>query len=139
MNFSYWIIPIAGIMMLGSPGAFASESLAPCPNSPNCVSTQAEDGKHAMAPLPYPGTGQEALEKLAGIVFAMPRTEIVRRTETYLHATYTSQLFRFKDDVEFLVDEEAKMVHFRSASRSGWSDLGANRKRMEAIIAKFKE
>jgi uncharacterized protein (DUF1499 family) len=37
------------------------------------------------------------------------------------------------DDVEFLFDDDTTIVHFRSASRSGYSDMGVNRQRMTAI------
>ena len=45
---------------------------------------------------------------------------------------------RFDDDVEFVVDEQAGTIHFRSASRAGRGDLGVNRRRMEAIVAEFR-
>ncbi|MCA9019441.1 MAG: DUF1499 domain-containing protein, partial [Planctomycetaceae bacterium] len=33
----------------------------------------------------------------------------------------------------FLVDSSQNVIHVRSASRVGYSDLGVNRKRIEAI------
>jgi uncharacterized protein (DUF1499 family) len=45
----------------------------------------------------------------------------------------------FVDDVEFFLDEGANVIHVRSASRLGQSDLGVNRKRVETIRAKFNE
>ncbi len=50
-----------------------------------------------------------------------------------MHYEFTSFLLRFVDDVEFLFDDETKTIHFRSASRTGYGDLGANRRRMEEI------
>jgi len=44
---------------------------------------------------------------------------------------------RFRDDLEFLADDAAKVIHVRSASRVGQSDLGANRRRIEAIRARW--
>jgi uncharacterized protein (DUF1499 family) len=64
---------------------------------------------------------------------------VVARTESYLHAEFTSLFFRFVDDVEFLVDDAAKVIHVRSASRLGRSDLGVNRKRVERIRARWRE
>jgi len=58
-----------------------------------------------------------------------------RKDETYLHYEATSLLLRFVDDVEFLLDDETKTIHFRSASRTGYGDLGVNRKRMEQVRA----
>jgi uncharacterized protein (DUF1499 family) len=112
--------------------------LAPCPNTPNCVSTQADDDAHRMAPIPFDGDADEALARLKAVVAAPPRTTIVSADGGYLHAECVSLLFRFVDDVEFLVDPEARVIHFRSASRAGRSDLGVNRKRMEEIRKDFE-
>ena len=109
------------------------KSLPPCPSSPNCVSTQAQDEGHAVAPFRYRKSRAEAKESLKAIVQAMPRTRLVEEDESYLHYEFTSLLLRFVDDVEFLIDDESKTIHFRSASRTGYGDLGVNRKRMEEI------
>lgn len=90
-----------------------------------------------MAPLPFQGPPAEAMTRLKKIVQGMPRTRIVTANENYLHAEFVSALFRFVDDVEFLIDPEAGVIHFRSASRVGYSDLGANRRRMEEIQHAF--
>ncbi|MDP3090801.1 MAG: DUF1499 domain-containing protein [Nitrospira sp.] len=110
----------------------ATRSLT-CPSSPNCVSTQAQDEGHAIAPFRYRKSRAEAKESLKAMVQAMPRTRLVEEDESYLHYEFTSLLLRFVDDVEFLFDDENKTIHFRSASRTGHSDLGVNRKRMEEI------
>jgi uncharacterized protein (DUF1499 family) len=65
----------------------------------------------------------------------MARTRLIREDAAYLHFEFTSLLLRFVDDVEFLFDDDTKTVHFRSASRIGYSDLGVNRRRMEEIRA----
>ena len=108
-------------------------TLPPCLASPNCVSTQATDEGHAIAPVRYRKSRAEAKEALKEVVRALPRTKLVQEDETYLHFEFTSLIMRFVDDVEFLFDDEAKTMHFRSASRTGYSDLGVNRKRMEEI------
>ncbi len=113
------------------------KQLRPCPSSPNCVSTQATDEGHAIAPFRYRKSRAEAKELLKAIVQAMPRTKLVEEDESYLHYEFTSLLFRFVDDVEFLFDDEAKTIHFRSASRTGYGDFGVNRKRMEEIRSLF--
>jgi uncharacterized protein (DUF1499 family) len=63
----------------------------------------------------------------------MDRTMLIQEDAAYLHYEFTSLLLRFVDDVEFLFDDDTKTVHFRSASRTGYSDLGVNRRRMERI------
>lgn len=74
---------------------------------------------------------------LRRIIEAMPRVRIVRATDTELRAEFTSRLFRFVDDVDCLLDVSAGVIHIRSASRTGYSDLGVNRRRVEAIRAAF--
>jgi len=110
-------------------------TLAPCPSSPNCVSTQAKDEGHAIAPFRYKKTRAEAKEALKEVIRSLPRTKLVEEDESYLHYEFTSLLMRFVDDVEFLFDDETKTLHFRSASRTGYGDLGVNRTRMEQVRA----
>lgn len=112
--------------------------LVPCPSSPNCVSTQAERESQRMDSIPLTISTDDAIETLRRIMSAMPRTRIVTADGGYLHAEFTSALFRFVDDVEFFVDREQRVIHFRSASRVGHSDFGVNRKRMQAIVAAWQ-
>lgn len=107
--------------------------LKPCPSSPNCVSTEAADPAKKMAPLPYRVDRATSRNLIVSIVRDMPRTTIVTRADHYLHVEFRSRLFGFVDDVEFLFDDAAAVVRFRSASRTGYSDMGVNRKRMTAI------
>lgn len=120
----------------GTPPANLGQ-FAPCPESPNCVSTQASDEKHGIAPIPYSGTLDTAKKSLLQIVHSLPRTRVVANDKDYLHVEFTSRIFRFVDDTEFFLDVEDAAIHFRSASRLGQSDLGANRKRMEVIRSRF--
>ena len=111
--------------------------LAPCPSTPNCVSSQSKDPGHAVPALNYTSSPAEAMAKLKRIVQSMPRTRIVSDTPAYLHAEFTSAVMRFVDDVEFSLDEPARSINVRSASRLGKSDLGVNRKRVEEIRTKW--
>lgn len=108
-------------------------TLGRCPSSPNCVSTQAQDEGHAIAPFRYRKSRAEAKEALKEVIRSLPRTKLVEEDEAYLHYEVTSLLLRFVDDVEFLFDDETKTIHFRSASRTGYGDLGVNRTRMEQV------
>jgi len=108
--------------------------LAPCPKSPNCVVSHGqEDAEHAIAPLQYSSDRSTAMAKLADVIKAMPRAEILQQTEDYLYAEFTSQWMGFVDDVEFYLPDSPGVIHVRSASRLGESDLGVNRQRIEAI------
>lgn len=112
--------------------------LAAVPNSPNCVSTQATDDEHSIAPIPFDGGAEKAMSVLRSIVEEASGATVVSEADRYLHVEFRSQIFRFVDDVEFYIDDQAGVVHFRSASRVGHSDLGVNRKRMESIRRRFE-
>jgi len=114
-----------------------NDRLAPCPKSPNCVSSLSEDESHYAAPLAYKATREEAREKLISVINSMKRSEIVTAEVNYIHATFKSALFGFVDDVEFSFDDQKKIINVRSASRTGYSDLGVNRKRVEEIRKRF--
>jgi uncharacterized protein (DUF1499 family) len=107
--------------------------LAPCPRTPNCVSTLAPPGPQHMDPIPYQGARETARQRLFSTLRGMERTKVVVETEDYIHAECRSRIFRFVDDVEMVLDDTAKLIHFRSASRLGHGDHGVNRKRMERI------
>jgi uncharacterized protein (DUF1499 family) len=92
-----------------------------------------------MAPIPFAGTPSEALARVRGVIDALPRTRVAAEGDGYLHVEFTTALLRFVDDVEFLVDPAARVIHFRSASRVGRSDLGTNRRRMEEIVRLLTE
>jgi uncharacterized protein (DUF1499 family) len=108
--------------------------LAPCPDTPNCVSSQSNDSEHAIDPLPY-----VSIADLKKVVESMERTTIIEETENYLYAEFKSKLMGFVDDVEFYKDDANQVVNVRSASRLGKSDLGVNRKRVEAIRQQLKQ
>ena len=129
-------LPFIGNMAGDRPtnlGVKAGE-LAPCPSSPNCVISQGDaDAEHAIAPLAYSGDPAAAMARLVAVVKAMPRTAVVESTDSYLYTEFTSQWMGYVDDVEFYLDPDASAIQVRSASRLGQSDLGVNRKRVEAI------
>ena len=130
------VLVLAGRSLLAKPPARSGAPggrLAPCPKRPNCVSSQADDAGHRVEPFAAPEGAQRRLDRLAALIEATPRARVVERGDTYLRAEYTSRLFRFVDDLELAADEAAGVVHVRSASRVGRSDLGANRRRVEAL------
>ncbi len=112
--------------------------LAPCPNSPNCVCSQDVSEGHAIEPLHFSEPAEAAWQRLQKVVERQPRTKTVTVTDQYLHVQFTSLMLRFVDDVEFLLDPATQVIHFRSASRTGHSDLGVNRRRMEKIRSEFE-
>jgi uncharacterized protein (DUF1499 family) len=111
--------------------------LAPCPDSPNCVCTQASDAEHGIEPIRFVGPPEQAIERVKTALASLSRVKVVEERQGYLRAEVRSLVFRFVDDVEFLIDPEARLIHFRSASRAGRTDFGVNRRRMEEFRRAF--
>lgn len=96
--------------------------LAPCPSPAHCA--------RAAWPVADP---QAALTALVPAVEAMPRTAVIETSPGYLHATASSALFGFVDDLELHADPQHSVLQARSVSRLGDSDLGVNARRLEAL------
>jgi len=133
------VIAVAGLfamnMMATKPTNLGINNgmLAECPDSPNCVSSTASDEAHKMEPIKLEGV-DDPLKKIKSVIADdFSRATLITETEDYLHYEFTSLLFRFVDDVEFYLDDGG-VVQFRSASRVGHSDMGANRQRMSKVI-----
>jgi uncharacterized protein (DUF1499 family) len=107
-----------------------------CPDTPNCVNSQAADDRHFIAPISYSCTREEARNRLLRTIEAASRARVVTSEAEYVRVEYTSLVFRFVDDVEFYFPEEP-IIHVRSASRMGYSDMGVNRRRIERIRELF--
>lgn len=115
-------------------------TLSPCPDLPNCVCSQfPDDPSHFMAPLQYSTDLNTARQIIRDAVAAFANAEIAEETAEYLRFEFTSRLFKFVDDVEFLFRDETKTVHFRSASRLGHWDMNQNKKRLHKLITKLKK
>jgi uncharacterized protein (DUF1499 family) len=103
----------------GNLGVHAG-SLSPCETSAHCA--------RADWPVADPDA---AFATLKALIAATPRTLIVEQRPGYLHATATSQLFGFVDDLELHASDGS--LQARSVSRLGDSDLGVNRQRLQAL------
>ena len=124
------------------PGSLGANNgrLAPPKVTPNCVSSQVDpsDTEHYIAPILFKGASVEAIVAARKAVEGMRGATVIRHDGIYLYAEFRSQLMRFVDDVEFLSDEKAGLIHVRSASRLGRRDFGVNRARVEAIRARIE-
>lgn len=140
-------LPLLSVLfvLLACSGSNADEAgitsgkLPPCPDKPNCVSSQSTDQRHAIAPLRYDGSSEKAKQDLIKTIETLKRARVVKVEGDFIHAEFTSAFFRFVDDVDFILDDRAKTIHVRSASRVGYSDLGVNRRRVTEIRARFHE
>jgi len=137
-----------GIMLWGINGytvdrpynlGLKNNLLASCPSSPNCVLSQSSDAKHKIKPISYATSLEAAKEKLIKVIQSMDGTRIITQEEVYWHVEFTTRWLRFIDDVEFYFMEAEALIHLRSASRTGYWDLGVNRKRTNVIRSKFEE
>ena len=133
------LILITSIAFPKSAGAVSSHLglkdsfLSSCPQTPNCVVSQNADQKHTIAPIEYHTDLATARETLLQVLTVVPRTEVIEQTDNYIHAQSKSRIFGFVDDLEFYFPSEQKVIHLRSASQVGESDLGVNRRRLEQI------
>lgn len=139
------LFPAFALILLNCSGTRSQDvgvthgKLAPCPDSPNCVSSQSTDESHSVDPLSYDSALYEAQDRLLSLLRSMDRVKIVTVESDYIHAEFLSAFLRFVDDVEFCFDHEKKTIHVRSASRNGYYDLGVNRRRVETIRKRFLE
>ena len=111
--------------------------LAPVPKSPNAVSSQTDDPEKRVAPFPFKGSLASTRKGIKEALEAYGTIAVQQETENYLHGVSTTKWMRFKDDLEFFFDEKARVVHFRSASRVGYSDLGVNKKRYQVLVKHY--
>ena len=111
----------------------AVEKLKPCPKSPNCVCTQEDDSRKKMEPIYFTCNAQQAATKLERLISGYEYAALVKQEPNYYHFEFVTRLGKFIDDVEFLIDPTAKLIHFRSASRIGYGDFGKNKRRMKKI------
>ncbi|MEP3348541.1 MAG: DUF1499 domain-containing protein [Marinomonas sp.] len=108
-----------------------------CPSSPNCVSTQApvDDSTHYAEAIVYSGERKDVQLLIESHMLNQGDAHIVSSSLGYVHFEVKSKIIGYIDDVEFYLPETDKVVHFRSASRVGYSDRGVNRDRMEKIYS----
>ena len=112
-------------------GQFAS-----CPERPNCVSTKNSSIENTIKPIFYKGSHDNAKQNLLLAIKTFRSAKVKKELDQFIHVEFTSNIFRFIDDVEFYLSEPG-VIHFRSASRIGHSDLGVNRRRMQRIRIAF--
>jgi uncharacterized protein (DUF1499 family) len=111
----------------------AQKGLTPCPETHACVSSLAQDD-HAIAPLTLgPDDDQTVLAKVKAAALAIDGSSVEYEGPGYLQIAYTSSVFRFVDDLELWIDRPHGALQVRSASRFGYYDWGANRRRVEAL------
>ncbi len=140
-SFAFVILfTLTGSLIFSAPSWAGSATLGvsnghltPCPTSNNCVISQDGDRKHVIDPISYNVDRDTAQKALLKVITVVPRTKVIEQTDNYIHALSKSRIFKFIDDVEFYFPADENVIHVRSASRVGESDLGVNRRRVEQI------
>jgi uncharacterized protein (DUF1499 family) len=148
MHWVYYLVAVAvlwaGVRWLNSLArpshvlGVTNGRLAACPDTPNCVSSQAADPAKRLEPISLSSSKKVAMNEVDSVIRSMPNSKIITIADGYLHAEFCSAVFGFIDDVEFMLDNSTGQVDFRSASRVGHSDLGANRRRMQEIARRLE-
>ena len=126
---------ILGIMSKqGQALGLVDNALSSCSDKPNCVCSENKDDlEHYIAPLSLDQISpNDSLAMLKQIIIEMGGT-LQSETAYYLAATFSSTIFSFIDDLEIRIDNKQRLIHFRSASRVGHSDMGVNNKRIERL------
>lgn len=136
----FWLLVVGYNLLSGPPTGLGIQDgrLADVPRSPNAVSSYATGEQYGIQPIPFSGDPKDVRSDIVQVLEQMPRSEIIEQQDLYVRAEFQSAFFRFVDDVEFLIDPSEEVVHFRSASRLGHSDLGVNRTRMEDFKERFQ-
>ena len=129
-----FLVHLSGIS-IAAESVTMPKRFSPCPDSPNCVSSDAIDTSHRVEPFGIIIHADAAWRLVREVVNSLPRTEITQATDNYLHAECKSAVFRFVDDLELELRTGEGIIAVRSASRTGHSDFGVNRRRVERLRA----
>jgi len=112
--------------------------LQACASTENCVISEVVNGQpNTIEAFTFSGDKADFVSKLEGVIETLGGKVTVQEGD-YIAATFTSGIFGFVDDFELRVTDD-NLLHFRSASRVGRSDLGANKKRVDAMKLLLKE
>jgi uncharacterized protein (DUF1499 family) len=111
--------------------------LAEISKKPNNVSSQTNEKEKYVEPLNFIDDLAKSKAKIINILNEYPGAKIIKNENNYIYAVFTTGTMKYKDDVEFYFDENSNVIHYRSSSRIGYSDMGLNRKRYNIIAQKY--
>ncbi|MCB2291068.1 DUF1499 domain-containing protein [Clostridium sp. CS001] len=107
--------------------------LVKMPNKPSAVSSQTYEKDKKVAAMEFKGNLEASKEKVISTIESYGDAKIIKNENNYIYAVFTTGKMKFHDDVEFYFDESENLIHFRSASRIGYSDMGLNRERYNKL------
>lgn len=109
------------------------------PKSPNCVSSQTDQSDKYVEPLPFKEDLTLSRDQVLVALEVYGDIKLVELTDTYIYAVATTDKMKFHDDIEIYFDQESRLIHYRSSSRAGYSDMGLNRERYNMVKALYLE
>ena len=110
-----------------------------CIETPHCLSSQTEENKNFVIPFKIKSTPNEAWKDLKNKLHHYSRITITHETPTTIHAEATSLVFKFVDNMDFILDKEQNMIYIQTSSRSAHSDFGVNIKRIDILRAELQK
>lgn len=132
-TFLYAVFLALPLAVASTEPETVSRRLAPCPDSPNCVSSDAAEPSHRVDAFVLAMPAEAAWQQITDTVKSLARTRIIQVTDDHLRAECASAVFRFVDDLELELRKGEGAVAVRSASRTGYWDFGVNRRRVEHL------
>jgi len=135
-----WIV--AGLLMAMSSCAITQgiyRDDMSCPDAPKCVSSEDTDPRHFIEPFTFHDQPAAAMQRLKQALLTEKRVTITKEQPAYLRAEVRSLIFRFVDDVEFVLQPDDGLIQVRSSARTGYTDFGVNRQRTERIRQIFQK
>lgn len=110
--------------------------LKPLRDTPNGIASVTDQPSKQVESLPIIGSVDRSFDLVVQAANSYGEVTVQRRTANYMHLVFTTKLMRYKDDVEWLVNEQGT-IDVRSQSRIGKGDMGENRKRYQHIRAYY--
>jgi uncharacterized protein (DUF1499 family) len=106
------------------------EALPECGRLPNCVNSESGRGIQAVEPI---RANAEQWQSLKAWIAQQPEWQISVDDGHFLQAIVKTPVMKFRDDVQLIFFPEEQLIHVRSSSRLGLSDLGTNARRVETL------
>jgi uncharacterized protein (DUF1499 family) len=106
------------------------DALPECGWLPNCVNSQSGRGAQTSEPI---SANAQQWQKLKLWIAQQQDWEITVNDSHFMQAIVITPTMRFRDDVQLLFLPDEQIIHVRSSSRLGLSDLGTNARRVETL------
>ena len=111
-----------------------------CPPFLNCVSSESSLFLYSVEPIHLTEPLNEASwAEVQSIIRDLPGASITESRFGYLRAVCYSDIIRFPDYFEVLVNEDRTQLGIRSQSQFGFYDLNVNRRRVERFKSELFE